>query len=179
MPLVKVPLTVIDHLRRAQQVYGDRVGVIDEPTQPAEPWGEVTYAEMARRARAQAAGLDALGLEVGERVAVVSHNSARLLTSFYGVSGFGRILVPINSGILSVIRAIPGVSNAGAIAAQERGHKVQSFEVQAKRDVREQLGASLQQAGFPLLALAKTESELDDVFLKLAGGTTSAEKGAA
>ena len=32
----------------------------------------------------------------GERVAVVSQNSARLLTSFFGVSGFGRILVPIN-----------------------------------------------------------------------------------
>src|SRR4051794_23955195 len=95
-PLVKVPLTVVDHLRRAEQVYGQRVGGVDEPSQPAEAWGEVTYAEMARRARAQAAGLGALGLEVGDRVAVVSHNSAGLLTSFFGVSGFGRILVPIN-----------------------------------------------------------------------------------
>ena len=49
-----------------------------------------------QRARAQAAGLDALGIGVGERVAVVSQNSARLLTSFFGVSGCGRILVPIN-----------------------------------------------------------------------------------
>ena len=80
--------------------------------------------------------------------------------------------------ILGVIRAIPGVGNAGSIAALERGAKVQSFEVQAKRDVREQLGASLLQAGFPLLSLAKTESELEDVFLKLASGTSAAEKGA-
>ena len=29
-------------------------------------------------------------------MAVVSHNSARLLTSFFGVSGFGRVLVPVN-----------------------------------------------------------------------------------
>jgi len=79
------------------------------------------------------------------------------------------------SRILSVIRAIPGVGNAGAISALERGAKVQSFEVHGKRDVREQLGASLQQAGFPLLTMLKTESELEDVFLKLAG----AEKGAA
>jgi ABC-2 type transport system ATP-binding protein len=79
------------------------------------------------------------------------------------------------SRILSVIRAIPGVGNAGAIAALERGSRVQSFEVQAKRDLREQLGASLQQAGFPLLTMVKTESELEDVFLKLAG----AERGAA
>jgi ABC-2 type transport system ATP-binding protein len=72
--------------------------------------------------------------------------------------------------ILSTIRGIPGVSNAGAIAALERGQKVQSFSIQAKKDVREQLAASLVQAGFPLLGLARTESELEDVFLKLAGG---------
>src|ERR1700710_1413462 len=93
---MKVPLTVVDHLRRAEQVYGDRIGVIDEPDQPAASWGSITYAEMARRARAQAAGLDALGIGVGQRVAIVSHNSARLLTSFFGVSGSGRILVPVN-----------------------------------------------------------------------------------
>jgi fatty-acyl-CoA synthase len=93
---MKVPLTVVDHLRRAEQVYGDRVGVIDEPQQPAASWGSITYATMAERARAQAAGLDALGIGVGQRVAIVSHNSARLLTSFFGVAGSGRILVPIN-----------------------------------------------------------------------------------
>jgi fatty-acyl-CoA synthase len=43
-----------------------------------------------------AAGLDALGVGPGERVAMVSHNSARLLTALFGVSGSGRILVPIN-----------------------------------------------------------------------------------
>ena len=32
----------------------------------------------------------------GDRVAVVSQNSARLLTSFFGVCGWGRTLVPIN-----------------------------------------------------------------------------------
>ena len=57
---MKVPLTVIDHLRRAEQVYGHRIAFVDEPDQPAESWGSQTYAEMARRARAQAAGLDAL-----------------------------------------------------------------------------------------------------------------------
>ena len=51
---------------------------------------------MAERASAQAAGLDALGVAQGARVAIVSQNSARLLTSFFGVSGSGRVLVPIN-----------------------------------------------------------------------------------
>jgi acyl-CoA synthetase (AMP-forming)/AMP-acid ligase II len=51
---------------------------------------------MAALARAQAARLDQLGVPPGGRVAIVSQNSARLLTSFFGVSGWGRVLVPIN-----------------------------------------------------------------------------------
>jgi ABC-2 type transport system ATP-binding protein len=78
--------------------------------------------------------------------------------------------------ILTVLRAIPDVGNAGAIAALERGQRVQSFGIQAKRDVREQVGASLLQAGFPLLTMQRTESELEDVFLKLAGGGSRAAK---
>src|SRR6476660_7728969 len=93
---MRVPLTVNDFMDRAALVYPDRVGVIDEPDQPAASWESCTWREIARRARAQAAGLDALGLGVGERVAMVSHNSARLFTALFGVSGFGRVLVPIN-----------------------------------------------------------------------------------
>jgi acyl-CoA synthetase (AMP-forming)/AMP-acid ligase II len=93
---VFVPLTVNDFLARAETVYPDRIAVVDEPDQPARPFGPLTYRELAAAARAQAAGLDDLGIPVGGRVAIVSHNSARLLTSFYGVSGSGRVLVPVN-----------------------------------------------------------------------------------
>ena len=93
---MKVALTVNDFLRRAELLFPDREAIADEPDQPAESWGSITYAEMARRANAMAAGLDALGIAQGERVAMVSHNSARLLTALFGVSGSGRILVPIN-----------------------------------------------------------------------------------
>lgn len=93
---MKVALTVDDFLRRAELVYPDRVAIVDEPDQPAEGWGAIDYREMARRAKAIAAGLDAMGIGVGERVAVVSHNSARLLTALFGVSGSGRVLVPVN-----------------------------------------------------------------------------------
>src|SRR4051812_9155159 len=93
---MRVPLTTRDFIDRAELVYGDRVGIIDEPDQPASPLGELTYREVARRARAIAAGLDALGVGEGERVAVVSHNSARLLELLYAVPSYGRVLVPIN-----------------------------------------------------------------------------------
>lgn len=57
-----VPFNVADFLERAATVYSERVGVIDEPDQPAESWGSLSFEELARRAKAQAAGLDVLGV---------------------------------------------------------------------------------------------------------------------
>jgi len=65
---MKNALTVNDFLRRAEEVYPDRTAVIDEPTQPAESWGEITYADMAARGRAWAAWLDRHHIGVGERL---------------------------------------------------------------------------------------------------------------
>jgi acyl-CoA synthetase (AMP-forming)/AMP-acid ligase II len=93
---MKVPLTTRDFLDRAELVYGDRVGIVDEPDQPAPSLGELTYREVARRARAMQAALDSLGVGEGERVAVVSHNSGRLLEMLLGVPSSGRVLVPVN-----------------------------------------------------------------------------------
>ena len=68
---------------------------------------------MGELAAAQAAKLDQLGVPAGGRVAFVSQNSARLLTSFFGVSGYGRVLVPINFRLsLAEIRYI--VEHSGA-----------------------------------------------------------------
>jgi fatty-acyl-CoA synthase len=37
-----------------------------------------------------------MGIAAGERIAVVSQNSARLPDLFYGATASGRIVVPIN-----------------------------------------------------------------------------------
>jgi fatty-acyl-CoA synthase len=92
---MKVPLTSADFLARAEAVYGERIGVVDEPS-VADSLGEVTYAEMGRRVRAIQGGLDEFGIDRGERIAVVSPNSARMLELFYAVPSSGRVLVPIN-----------------------------------------------------------------------------------
>jgi acyl-CoA synthetase (AMP-forming)/AMP-acid ligase II len=93
---MKVQMNVRDFLQGVATTYADRIAVIDEPDQPATPWAPLTFSGLADQARAQAAGLDRLGVGRGERVAIMSHNSARLLTAFTGVAGWGRILVPIN-----------------------------------------------------------------------------------
>jgi len=93
---VIVPFSAADFLDRALAVYRHRIGVVDEPEQPATSLGSLTYAELGERAKAMAAKHDALGLEVGDRIAIVSHNSARLLSAFFGVCSYGRVLVPVN-----------------------------------------------------------------------------------
>src|SRR3954464_15233736 len=92
---MKVPLLATDFLARADTVFADRVGVVDEPD-CEDNLGTLTYAEIARRTRAIQAGLDEMGIEPGERIAVVSPNAARLLELFYAVPSSGRVLVPIN-----------------------------------------------------------------------------------
>ncbi|MBI4956855.1 MAG: AMP-binding protein [Myxococcales bacterium] len=91
-----VPLTLADFLYRGETVYGGRVAVVDEPAPPGGGLGRITYAELAAMARSQAAAFDELGLPEGARVAVISPNAARFVVSLFGVSAFGRVLVPIN-----------------------------------------------------------------------------------
>ena len=93
---MKVPLTARDFLDRAALIYPESPAVIDEPDQPAASWGTLTYGQVEERTRALASALDGLGVGWGERVAVVSHNAARLLVMMLGVSAYGRISVPIN-----------------------------------------------------------------------------------
>ncbi|MFW2380303.1 MAG: AMP-binding protein [Acidimicrobiales bacterium] len=93
---MKVPMTINDFLDRAATVYPDRVAIIDEPDQVAEPRPTGTYADLADLRRQMGVAMDRMGIAFGGRVAMVSHNSARLLESFYGVSGNGRVFVPIN-----------------------------------------------------------------------------------
>ncbi len=92
---MKVHFTVADFLDRAANVYADRVAVVDEPG-VAGALGELTYAELNARVNGMGRYLENLGLGVGDRVAIVSPNSAKFLISFWGTSKFGRVLVPIN-----------------------------------------------------------------------------------
>ncbi len=91
-----VPMTTCDFLERAALVYADRIGIVDEPDQPAPSLGELSYRRVAELARSHACALDSLGIGFGDRVAIVSQNSARLLLALYGLAGSGRVLVPVN-----------------------------------------------------------------------------------
>ncbi len=93
---MRIPLVTSDFLARAAFVYGERSGIVDEPEPSANSLGSLDYRRIAALARSYAGSLDALGIGFGERVAIVSQNSARLLLALYGVTGCGRVLVPVN-----------------------------------------------------------------------------------
>ena len=109
---MRVALTVADFLDRAAQVYGSRLAMVDEPD-VAGSFGTMTYAELEARARGMALALDEMGVGHGERVAIVSPNSGHFLISYFGVSAFGRVLVPINFRLTTEEMAYV-VSHSGA-----------------------------------------------------------------
>jgi acyl-CoA synthetase (AMP-forming)/AMP-acid ligase II len=74
------------------------VAVVDEPAPPngALGAGSITYAELGDMSRSLAASLDDMGVPENARVAIVSPNAARFVVALFGVSAFGRVLVPVN-----------------------------------------------------------------------------------
>ena len=80
---------MIDPLRRATTVAAGS---------PAVQCGEltVTYAETWERCQRLVAGLAALGVRQGDRVAVVGPNCHRYLELYQAVPGAGMVLVPLN-----------------------------------------------------------------------------------
>jgi long-chain acyl-CoA synthetase len=81
--------TMIWPLRRA-------VGVAPDSPAVTCAGRELTYAEMWDRCRRLAGALRALGVEEGDRVAVVGANCHRYLEIYQAVPGAGMVLVPLN-----------------------------------------------------------------------------------
>ena len=174
---MKVPLTIRDHLDRALAVYPDRVAFVDEPDQPAPSMGEVTFSRLGELADAMGAGLDALGVPMGGRVAMVSHNAGRLLTSFWGVSGNGRVFVPINFR-LSTSEVAYIIEHCGADALlvdPELADEVASIECRRKFV----LGPESDDALFHSGAAPQpwTPNEDETAVINYTSGTTARPKG--
>jgi fatty-acyl-CoA synthase len=86
---METPLTPVDFLRRARKFHGAREAVIDGRLR-------FTYAEFADRCDRWAAGLAALGVGKGERVATIAPNTHQHLEQFYAIPQRGAVIVPMN-----------------------------------------------------------------------------------
>jgi long-chain acyl-CoA synthetase len=82
-------MNLLSPLRRSVAVAGDRPAVVGERP--------LTYRELWARCRRLTGALAGLGLESGDRVAVVAANSGAYLELYQTVPGAGYVLVPLNT----------------------------------------------------------------------------------
>jgi fatty-acyl-CoA synthase len=83
-------LTPLAFLDRSAAVWPDKVAVVDGEER-------LTFTDLRERSRRLATGLQARGLERGDRVAVLAPNGKELLEAHYGIPWAGAVLVAINT----------------------------------------------------------------------------------
>ncbi|HGN0267123.1 acyl-CoA synthetase [Pseudomonas aeruginosa] len=84
-----VPLSPLSFLKRAAQVYPQRDAVVYGARR-------YSYRQLHERSRALASALERVGVQPGERVAILAPNIPEMLEAHYGVPGAGAVLVCIN-----------------------------------------------------------------------------------
>ena len=75
----------------------DARGGLDFVVQGEDPADRLTFAQHNERARAVAAGLAALGVSVGDRVALCSANNPDWVVAFWACAALGAVVVPLNA----------------------------------------------------------------------------------
>jgi fatty-acyl-CoA synthase len=86
---MNIPLSPVRCLYRGVDLYGRKTGIVSGNCR-------YTYAEFGERCERLAAGLTAVGLNAGDRVAYLSFNTNQLLEGYYGVVLAHGIVMPLN-----------------------------------------------------------------------------------
>lgn len=89
-----VPLNEYDFLKRALVAHAQKEAVVCGPLR-------LTYAEFGERVNRWANAMRGLGVEKGDRVAILSQNCHRVLEAFFGTPLLGSILMPLNFRLVS------------------------------------------------------------------------------
>jgi long-chain acyl-CoA synthetase len=82
--------TFVDPLSRAQKLFANRIAMVNGDIR-------LTYAETWSRCRHLAGVLTQLGVQPGERVAILALNSHQYLEVYMAVPASGRVMVPLNT----------------------------------------------------------------------------------
>ena len=91
---MRVPMLVDEFLRRAAQLYPEKTAIVDRDRR-------FSYRDFAKRANKLSNALISLGLDKGDRVAILSPNSHFYMECFFATAQAGLILVPINFRLTS------------------------------------------------------------------------------
>ncbi len=82
--------TFADPIKYASRMAPTKTAVIDGPE-------SISYAQLHRRCRLLAGALQELGLEKGDRVAILANNGQRYIETYVGVPAAGLVVVPLNT----------------------------------------------------------------------------------
>jgi long-chain acyl-CoA synthetase len=82
--------TFADPIKYASRMAPTKTAVIDGLE-------SISYAELHRRCRLLAGALQELGLEKGDRVAILANNGQRYIETYMGVPAAGLVVVPLNT----------------------------------------------------------------------------------
>jgi acyl-CoA synthetase (AMP-forming)/AMP-acid ligase II len=83
------PLLPLNFLRRAARLFPDKVAVVDGDRR-------YTYRALAARVNRLSNALRRMGVSQGDKVAVLSPNSHRMLEAFFAVPQLGAVMTPLN-----------------------------------------------------------------------------------
>jgi len=86
---VIVPLNEYDFLKRAMVAHSSKEAIVCGATR-------LTYEQFGKRVNQWANAMRALGIQKGDRVAILSQNCHRVLEAFFGTPLLGSILMPLN-----------------------------------------------------------------------------------
>lgn len=93
---MRISCNILHFLQRGAHVYGKRTAIIDPFLPPDDPMRHLTYEDVWRLVHAQARAFSKMGISERAKIAVLSDNSARFFISLFSISGFNRVVVPIN-----------------------------------------------------------------------------------
>jgi fatty-acyl-CoA synthase len=91
---VIIPLNEFDFLKRAMRVYGEREAIVAGDLR-------LTYNQFGERVFRWANLMRSLGVEKGDRVAIISQNSHRMMDGFFGAPLIGAVYQPINFRLIA------------------------------------------------------------------------------
>jgi long-chain acyl-CoA synthetase len=167
-------LTIADPIRHAARTAADRTALVcgDEV---------VRYRTLHERCRRLAGALAALGLQRGDRVAVLGLNCHRYVEVHLAVPAAGYVVVPLNTRLAEAeLRAIVGRARPRVLltdrpAAQVRGLAAEVEHVVEWPGAYEELLAGTDPSGRGELGAGGREDDLAAIFFT--GGTTGTPKG--
>lgn len=87
---MKVEMRTTDFLDRAVDLYDDVVGIV------AHDGTEYTYSEVTKRVNQLSHALSGMGVEKGDRVALLSPNTHYFIETLYAINQIGAVFVPMN-----------------------------------------------------------------------------------